>query len=61
MYLETVETAKDPDEKTRESEFDKNSTMFNAGVTKRALTKERLINRGIYDIATAYQSLYANY
>ena len=35
--------------------------MSNAGVVKRALTKERLINWGFYDIATAYQSLHVNY
>ena len=35
--------------------------MSNAGVVKRALTKERLINWGFYDIATAYQSLHINY
>ena len=35
--------------------------MSNAGVVKRALTKERLINWGFYDIATAYQSVHVNY
>ena len=35
--------------------------MSNAGVVKRALTKERLINWGFYDLATAYQSLHVNY
>ena len=35
--------------------------MSNTGVVKRALTKERLINWGYYDIATAYQSLHVNY
>ena len=35
--------------------------MANAGVVKRALTKERLINWGFYDIATAYQSMHVNY
>ena len=33
--------------------------MANAGVVKRALTKERLINWGFYDLATAYQSMHA--
>ena len=35
--------------------------MANNGVVKRALTKERLIHWGFYDIATAYQSLHVNY
>ena len=35
--------------------------MANSGVVKRALTKERLINWGYYDLATAYQSMHANY
>ena len=35
--------------------------MANAGVVKRALTKERLINWGFYDLATAYQSMHINY
>ena len=35
--------------------------MSNVGVVKRALTKERLINWGFYDLATAYQSLHINY
>ena len=35
--------------------------MANAGGVKRALTKERLINWGFYDLATAYQSMHVNY
>ena len=35
--------------------------MSNTGVVKRALTKERLINWGFYDLTTAYQSLHVNY
>lgn len=35
--------------------------MANSGVVKRALTKERLIHWGFYDIATAYQSMHVNY
>ena len=35
--------------------------MSNVGVVKRALTKERLINWGFYDLATAYQSMHVNY
>ncbi len=34
--------------------------MANTGVVKRALTKERLINWGFYDLATAYQSMHVN-
>ena len=33
----------------------------NISLVKRALTKERLINNGFYDLAIAYQSLYVNY
>ena len=35
--------------------------MANTGVVKRALTKERLINWGFYDLASAYQSMHVNY
>ena len=35
--------------------------MSNTGVAKRALTKERLISWGFYDLTTAYQSLHVNY
>ena len=31
------------------------------GTINRALTKERLINSGFYDLATAYQSVHINY
>lgn len=31
------------------------------GAVNRALTKERLINSGFYDLATAYQSVHINY
>ena len=31
------------------------------GTVNRALTKERLINSGVYDLATAYQSVHVNY
>ena len=31
------------------------------GAVNRALTKERLINSGFYDLATAYQSVHVNY
>lgn len=36
---------------------------FNSNLTtvKRAMTKERLINSGFYDLATAYQSVHINY
>ena len=35
--------------------------MANSGVVKRVLTKERLINWGFYDLASAYQSMHVNY
>ena len=35
--------------------------MAGSGVVQRALTKERLINWGFYDLATAYQSMHVNY
>ena len=35
--------------------------MANTGVVKRALTKERLIHWGFYDLAIAYQSVHVNY
>ena len=35
--------------------------MANNGVVNRALTKERLIHWGFYDLATAYQSMHVNY
>ena len=34
--------------------------MANTGVVKTALTKERLIRWGFYDLATAYQSVHVN-
>lgn len=33
----------------------------NTTTVKRALTKERLINKGFYDLANAYQSMHVNY
>ena len=35
--------------------------MADIGVVKRALTKERLIKWGFYDLASAYQSMHVNY
>ena len=35
--------------------------MAGSGVLNRALTKERLISWGFYDLATAYQSMHVNY
>jgi RNA-directed DNA polymerase len=34
--------------------------MANSGVVKRALTKERLVRWGFYDLATAYQPMHVN-
>ena len=52
-----------PEWAAREGAYSRKSywRMSNAGVVKRALTKERLINWGFYDLATAYQSLRVNY
>ena len=33
----------------------------NLTTVKKAMTKERLINSGFYDLATAYQSVHVNY
>ena len=33
----------------------------NLRTEKRAMTEERLINSGFYDLATAYQSVHVNY
>ena len=33
----------------------------NLSTVKRAMSKERLINSGFYDLATAYQSVHVNY
>ena len=33
----------------------------NTGAVKRALSKERLVRWGFYDLATAYQSVHINY
>ena len=35
--------------------------MAGSGILNRALTKERLINWGFYDLVTAYQSMHINY
>ena len=42
---------------------DRKGYWFNAGgkAVNWALSKERLINWGFYDLATAYQSLHVNY
>ena len=43
--------------------YDRKGYWFNAGnkAVNWALSKERLINWGFYDLATAYQSLRVNY
>ncbi len=35
--------------------------LFPVCYAKSAMTKERLINSGFYDLATAYQSVHVNY
>lgn len=73
VYLEEVETDEDPEERANGSGAAKVGgceracsrksywRMSNAGVFKRALPKERLINWGFYDLAAAYQALHVNY
>ena len=73
VYLEAVETAEDtetqliglglPEWAACEGAYSRKSywRMSSTGVVQRALTKERLINWGFYDLATAYQSLHVNY
>ena len=43
--------------------YDRKGYWFNAGnkAVNWALSKERLINWGFYDLAAAYQSLHVNY
>ena len=43
--------------------YDRKGYWFNAGnkAVNWALSKERLINWGLYDLTTAYQSLHVNY
>ena len=52
-----------PEWVAREGAYSRKSywRMANAGVVKRALTKERLINWGFYDLTIAYQSMHVNY
>ena len=73
VYLETVETAQNQNEETHRTgsdshyaatiAYDRKGYWFNAGnkAVNWALSKERLINWGFYDLAAAYQSLHVNY
>ena len=73
VYLETVETAKTrkrklvglgmPEWVACEGDYSRKAywRMAESGVLNRALTKERLINWGFYDLATVYQSMHVNY
>ena len=73
VYLETMEATQNQNEKliglgvdshyAATIAYDRKGYWFNAGnkAVNWALSKERLINWGFYDIATAYQSLHINY
>ena len=73
VYLEAVETARNQKEETHRTgvdshyaatiAYDRKGYWFNAGnkAVNWALSKERLINWGFYDLATAYQSVHVNY
>ena len=73
VYLETVETARYtqtqanglrlPEWVASECAYSRKSywRMAGSGVVQRALTKERLINWGFYDLTTADQSLHVNH
>ncbi len=73
VYMETVETSKN---KEKKSDKDGSTRILceyggscprghwycaNLTTVKKAMTKERLINGGFYDLATAYQSVHVNY
>ena len=71
VHLETMEETEDKDKKSAKVPKD---LAWQAGNSRRgywfvthtiavnlAMTKERLINSGFYDLATAYQSVHVNY
>ena len=73
VYMETVETSKNKEKKSDKDgvhEYYANIAAncrrghwycANLTTVKKAMTKERLINSGFYDLATAYQSVHVNY
>ena len=73
VYMETVETSKNKEKnliKMGVHEYYANMAAncrrghwycANLTTVKKAMTKERLINGGFYDLATAYQSVHINY
>ena len=73
VYMETVETSKTKKRnliKMGVHEYYANMAAncrrghwycANLTTVKKAMTKERLINGGFYDLATAYQSVHVNY
>ena len=73
VYMETVETSKNKEKnliKMGVHEYYANMAAncrrghwycANLTTVKKAMTKERLINGGFYDLATAYQSVHVNY
>ncbi len=73
VYMETMEIAQNKEEKSDKNgihEYYANMAAncrrghwycANLTTVKKAMTKERLINSGFYDLATAYQSVHVNY
>ena len=73
VYMETMETAQNKEEKSDKMGIHecyanmaancRRGHWYCANLTtvKKAMTKERLINRGFYDLAPAYQSVHVNY
>lgn len=74
VHLEAVETSQNQKEETHRTGGrqplcgnnrlrDRKGYWFNAGnkAVNWALSKERLINWGFYDLAAAYQSMHVNY
>ena len=66
VHLETMEETEDKDKKSAKDGSTKGLGMASRKqshtiAVNLAMTKERLINSGFYDLATAYQSVHVNY
>ena len=73
VYMETVEETKDevrnlikmgvPEDLAMQAGNTRHGHWFatHTVAVNMAMTKERLINSGFYDLATAYQSVHVNY
>lgn len=73
VYMETMEIAQNKEEESYKMgihEYYANMAAncrrghwycVNLTTVKKAMTKERLINSGFYDLAAAYQSVHVNY